>query len=298
MEACAASEDFVALRKDLSARFEDGTSPFLSIATLHVSFDLLASLGGMESIQRHAFGIAEYFARQVLELRHYNGRKAFVLYGSWANMEKVSLYNQGATVAFNGVRADGTWIGYSEIGKLASLHRIILRTGCFCNAGACQRWLGLSASQLRENLKRGHICWDDHDVIEGTPTGAVRVSFGWASTRDDAEVVLEMLKSSFVETGVAAELGSPHERGCDAELRSLWLYPVKSFGGMQVRTWEIGPRGLCYDREWAVVDETGSYLNQKVNGNNHFLSMVLLTFSYPLFPVCSGNVSRVCDCGS
>lgn len=34
----------------------------------------------------------------------------------------------------------------------------------------------------------GHVCWDDNDVINGRPTGAVRVSFGYMSTFEDCSV--------------------------------------------------------------------------------------------------------------
>lgn len=34
----------------------------------------------------------------------------------------------------------------------------------------------------------GHICWDDNDVINGKPSGAVRVSFGYMSTFEEAKV--------------------------------------------------------------------------------------------------------------
>lgn len=32
------------------------------------------------------------------------------------------------------------------------------------------------------------MCWDDYDVMNGKPTGAVRVSFGYMSTYEDAMV--------------------------------------------------------------------------------------------------------------
>ena len=32
---------------------------------------------------------------------------------------------------------------------------------------------------------------------------------------------------------------------------------------VQVRSWELGPRGLVYDREWMVTTETGVCLSQK-----------------------------------
>jgi len=37
-------------------------------------------------------------------------------------------------------------------------------------------------------IQAGHICWDDHDIINGKPVGAVRVSFGYMSTYEDAKV--------------------------------------------------------------------------------------------------------------
>jgi molybdenum cofactor sulfurtransferase len=54
-----------------------------------------------------------------------------------------------------------------EVEKLAALNNIHLRTGCFCNPGACAMHLGLSAADLQAHHAAGHVCWDDHDVIDG-----------------------------------------------------------------------------------------------------------------------------------
>lgn len=37
-------------------------------------------------------------------------------------------------------------------------------------------------------VQAGHVCWDDNDIIHGKPTGAIRVSFGYMSTFEDAKV--------------------------------------------------------------------------------------------------------------
>lgn len=37
-------------------------------------------------------------------------------------------------------------------------------------------------------FQAGHVCWDDYDIVSGKPTGAVRVSFGYMSTFEDAKV--------------------------------------------------------------------------------------------------------------
>nr|KYP43737.1 Molybdenum cofactor sulfurase [Cajanus cajan] len=94
----------------------------------------------------------------------------------------------GSVISFNLKRPDGSWYGYREVEKLASLSGIQLRTGCFCNPGACAKYLGLSHVDLISNTEAGHICWDDHDIINGKPVGAVRVSFGYMSTYEDAKV--------------------------------------------------------------------------------------------------------------
>ena len=60
---------------------------------------------------------------------------------------------------------------YREVEKVAGLASVMLRTGCFCNPGACAAHLGLSHEDVISNFEAGHVCWDDHDLIEGRPTG-------------------------------------------------------------------------------------------------------------------------------
>ena len=39
---------------------------------------------------------------------------------------------------------------------MADVYAIHLRTGCFCNVGACQRHLGLHTQQMKDNFKVKH----------------------------------------------------------------------------------------------------------------------------------------------
>lgn len=82
---------------------------------------------------------------------------------------------------------------------MASLYNIHLRTGCFCNTGACQKFLSLSNKQVKDNLSAGHVCGDDVDLIEGKPTGSVRISFGYMSNFADARTFLNFIKECFLE---------------------------------------------------------------------------------------------------
>ena len=63
------------------------------------------------------------------------------------------------------------WGGCREVEKFAGLAGVMLRTGCFCNPGACAAHLGLSHEDVISNFEAGHVCWDDHDLTEGRPTG-------------------------------------------------------------------------------------------------------------------------------
>lgn len=82
---------------------------------------------------------------------------------------------------------------------MASLYNIHLRTGCFCNTGACQQFLNLTNEQIKKNLSAGHVCGDDVDLIAGKPTGSVRISFGYMSSFADAKTFLNFLHECFLE---------------------------------------------------------------------------------------------------
>ncbi|KAK4828434.1 hypothetical protein QYF61_026591 [Mycteria americana] len=76
---------------------------------------------------------------------------------------------------------------------MASLYNIHVRTGCFCNTGACQMHLGISNEDIQRNLQAGHVCGDDIDLVDGRPTGSVRISFGYMSSFEDAQTFLKFI---------------------------------------------------------------------------------------------------------
>ncbi|KAG0471151.1 hypothetical protein HPP92_015697 [Vanilla planifolia] len=154
--------------------------------------------------------------------------------------------------------------------------RTVEKTGCFCNPGACAKFLGLSHSDLLSNLEAGHVCWDDNDVLHGKPTGAVRISFGYMSTFEDAEKFLTFLKTSFVTK--TSSLMNLHSTEAEEDkfsdvgwqqledgvrLKSITIYPIKSCAGFTVSRWPLVDSGLKYDREWLVRGPNGEILTQK-----------------------------------
>ncbi|XP_059179116.1 molybdenum cofactor sulfurase-like [Physella acuta] len=304
-----AKERFHVFREALHDRFEDGTIPFLSIISLRHGLDTVQKLaGGMDNVSEHVFAVTQYFHSNLQKLHHNNGQPLAQIYG---DLSFDSPKGQGGIVTFNLLRADGKFIGFAEVDKFAQLHDVHLRTGCFCNIGACQKHLNLSAQLIKDNFAAGHVCGDNMDLINGRPTGAVRISFGYMSTISDARVCLRFIADSFLENPTpipqfpdpvwyrkneTADVGlneSQHStkiikdekihaeksfhnqeettaasvsKSCNEKVRKLtdiFLYPVKSCGAFRVSDWEMGSKGLLYDREWVLVSDTGVTIGQK-----------------------------------
>ncbi|GAB2223609.1 hypothetical protein Droror1_Dr00017750 [Drosera rotundifolia] len=268
--ASIADMDYVKYRDTAEELFEDGTASFLSIVSIRHGFNLLNTLT-VSAISRHIASLAMYLRRTLLGLKHETGARACVLYGGSSVSSKM-----GSIISFNLKRSDGSWIGYHEVEKLASLSGIQLRTGCFCNPGACARYLGLSHLELLSNNEAGHVCWDDNDIINGKPTGAVRVSFGYMSTFEDAKTFVDFIVNSFVSIPSLGRHGERLEKcsrsvvgigdGCtdtELQLRFITVYPIKSCAGFSVDHWPLSDTGLLYDREWLLKSHGGEILTQK-----------------------------------
>ncbi|CAI9087998.1 OLC1v1022225C5 [Oldenlandia corymbosa var. corymbosa] len=270
--ASIADIDFVKRREGIEEFFEDGTLSYLSIASILHGFRILSTLT-TSAVNRHTTSLATYVRKALSAMRHENRNHVCALYGT----DKVPFERMGPTISFNLKRPDGSWFGYREVEKLASLSRIQLRTGCFCNPGACAKNLGLSHSDLLTNLEAGHVCWDDHDLLNGKPTGAVRVSFGYMSTFEDAKKFLSFIDHSFV---LHPQTQAPSTNLFEARpifpvvegngrvderyfLKSISIYPIKSCMGFSVDSWPLTSTGLLHDREWLLKSPSGEILTQK-----------------------------------
>ncbi|KFP80852.1 Molybdenum cofactor sulfurase, partial [Apaloderma vittatum] len=189
--AYLAGEDFYFPRKSIAERFEDGTVSFLDIIALKHGFDVLEKLtGGMEKIKQHTFALAHYTYTVLSTLKYANGAPVVRIYSDtdFSNPDA-----QGPIINFNVLDENGEVIGFSQVDKMASLYNIHVRTGCFCNTGACQMHLGISNEDIQRNLQAGHVCGDDIDLIDGRPTGSVRISFGYMSSFEDAQAFLKFI---------------------------------------------------------------------------------------------------------
>lgn len=49
----------------------------------------------------------------------------------------------------------------------------------------------------------------------------------------------------------------------DLKLADIFIYPIKSLGGISLQTVKVEQRGLQFDRRWMLVDKNGMFLTQR-----------------------------------
>lgn len=119
-------------------------------------------------------------------------------------------------------------------------------------------------------------------MVDGYPTGSIRVSLGYMSRRKDAEKLIEMIETCFV-TQPAIKKIPPKEynsyliptdnqfknnfedsdNNSEGILKQIILYPIKSCAGFSVKEWPLTSTGLKFDRQWMVINSSGVAVTQK-----------------------------------
>lgn len=46
-------------------------------------------------------------------------------------------------------------------------------------------------------------------------------------------------------------------------LSEIWIYPVKSLGGIRLKSSRVQDKGLEYDRRWMLIDDAGRFMTQR-----------------------------------
>ena len=176
--------------------FEDGTLNFLALAAIEDGLARLGS-GRQAAIDARAMALTAWTLEELLALRHPNGRPVVQVYGP------TSADGRGSAIAFNVQDAAGALIDHREVERRANAARLSLRTGCFCNPGAGEAALGISGEELAS-------CFATHDrmtidafrgCLTGKGSGAVRVSYGWASTFGDAHALVDLIATFASDPG-------------------------------------------------------------------------------------------------
>ncbi|WP_306215737.1 aminotransferase class V-fold PLP-dependent enzyme [Actinoplanes sp. RD1] len=171
--------------------FEDGTLNFLGIPDVEFGLSWLAS-AGRDAVRRRVRALTAWLLDRLTALRHTNGRPLARIYGP------AGLRDRGGTVAFNLLDPDGRIVDERLVAAEAAAAGLALRTGCFCNPGAGEASYGLSRRLLRKAPHPRVRTVDAYLQQVGVPSGgAVRVSFGIASTDADARRLLDFLTTSY-----------------------------------------------------------------------------------------------------
>jgi len=51
----------------------------------------------------------------------------------------------------------------------------------------------------------------------------------------------------------------------ELRLTEIWIYPIKSLGGIRLKEAKVFEKGLEFDRRWMLVDENGVFMTQRDN---------------------------------
>ncbi|KAK0307086.1 hypothetical protein LTR01_005732 [Friedmanniomyces endolithicus] len=249
---------------------EDGTLPIHSIVALRSALQTHRELfGTLDQVSKHTAALAKQLYTALVSLRHANDTHVCAIYASGGSSYGDSTI-QGPIVAFNLRDNRGNWVSNTEVEKLASIKNVHLRTGGVCNPGGVAQSLDLAPWEMRENFSAGHRCGGEDDILNGKPTGVIRVSLGAMSTRSDVARFLAFVDEFFVDKTLhPPELSLSPSKSLSQRfhVESLTVYPVKSCGRWQIphaMPWEIRNEGLAWDREWCIVHQgTAKALSQK-----------------------------------
>ncbi|MGH7743691.1 MAG: aminotransferase class V-fold PLP-dependent enzyme [Candidatus Dormibacteria bacterium] len=214
IQTASVQGDWHSMTQDESA-FEDGTLNFLAVPDVEVGLSWLSSIG-VEVIQRRVRCLTGWLLDRLAGLTHDNGAPMARIYGPRDTVRR------GATVAFNLLDPTGAVVDERLVATESAAAGFSLRTGCFCNPGASEAALGITRASLRGAHHKGAGTLEGYIALLGLPSGgAIRVSFGVASTIDDLQRLLSFVEHTYRNrpntatalTGVGGRGGGSGRRG-------------------------------------------------------------------------------------
>jgi molybdenum cofactor sulfurtransferase len=155
--------------------------------------------GTMEDVSSHTSWLAEILYHRLVHFRHGNGAEVFRIYKA-----STSTYGdattQGATLAMNIRRHNGSWMSSYEVGVILRRRNIHVRTGSLCNPAGMANALDLSADDIRGAYDAGFRC-NQQDEVRGNGKifGVVRITLGAMSTLQDINALLRCFEELLVQ---------------------------------------------------------------------------------------------------
>ncbi len=171
--------------------FEDGTPNYLSLPAISMGLRMMAELN-VDAIHDRVMALVEYLLEEMIGISHSNGAPLVRIYGP------TDTTSRGGTIAFNLMDVDGAFFSYQVVEAEANKEGISIRAGCFCNPGAGEFSLTITAGEVRKCVKQATVdgVFDVnayHKCLGGKPSGAVRASLGLATNFEDVAQFLTFL---------------------------------------------------------------------------------------------------------
>jgi selenocysteine lyase/cysteine desulfurase len=175
--------DFHALEPHGPARYEDGTLSFQMIPAV---IEGLRWLEHLDNRRSHASAVATQLYDRLRSLR----------FGD----NSIRIYSPRGTdlVTFSVLRRDevvDAWL----VERAADAAGIQFRTGCFCNPGVNEKVMGYTVEEYERTYHDGTTAEDfTLEALRrssgGKPIGAIRASFGYASTLEHADRIADWVE--------------------------------------------------------------------------------------------------------
>ena len=268
MVTCNHEQWHIKKEGSLHEQLEDGTLPVHSIIALENAISVHQRLyGTFTEISSHTTFLTGQLYEGLRSLKHANGSSLCKIYKDPAS-SYCDTDTQGPIIAFNLLNSQGAWISTAEVEKLAAIKDVHIRSGGLCNPGGIASSLDLRPWEMKKNYSSGQRCGNDKDIMDGKPTGMIRVSLGAMSILKDVANFLAFLQEFFVDNTPPP----PRDISRISPLsgfyvETLMVYPIKSCGGWAIPhnvTWDVKAEGLAWDREWCLVHQgTRTALSQK-----------------------------------
>jgi molybdenum cofactor sulfurtransferase len=227
----------------LHESLEDGTLPFHNIIALNAAIDTHERLYGpdpMTTISKHCTFLGKYLYDEMSSLVHSTtGAPVCKIYKGVESAYGDST-TQGATIAFNIQLSNGEYVPYTSVVEtLANERKIFVRAGQLCNPGGIASHLNFNIWHIKRLWSNGHRCGQAHltgtEIVNGKPTGVVRVSLGAMTTLANVDAFITFLREEFMVAPVA-ELQS-----VQSSVNNVEGYAIQTFARESLRLTPFQP---------------------------------------------------------
>ena len=189
------------------SKFEAGTLPISSIAALKFGFEMIESKGGMVNIKKRTLELTKKLVFGLKNVKHSNGQNVFEIYGNHLTESQL----QGPIVTFNIFKDNGKMVKTALVNAFLRDNNVNIRTGCMCNPGSCLKALKINSEDYMNAIpnqpQEGFDSNSCLDIMIGEKeAGAIRVSFGYASTFEELERFIEVMNDFLKSEKINAKI--------------------------------------------------------------------------------------------